>query len=312
TICNGDSVVLTGSGATSYTWDNGVTDGIYFIPTTTTTYTVIGQDANGCSNTDTVTITVSICIFPQANFSISDSVICAGSCIDYTDLSADAQTWEWTFQGGDPASSTAQNPTVCYDSAGTYSIQLIVTNNFGADTLTSQIVVHPNPTIVAGSDVTIMFGNPANLISSTTSTGSFSWTPSFNVDCPTCQNTQANPEETTTYTVTLTDTNGCSASDTLIVTVEFENIIWVPNIFSPNGDGNNDILFVRGKGIQSVLFFIYDRWGEKVFETTDINLGWDGTYKGKPMNKAVFVYYVEATFMDGSNATKKGDVTLIR
>jgi len=98
----------------------------------------------------------------------------------------------------------------------------------------------------------------------------------------------------------------------MTVFIEFENIIWVPNIFSPNGDGSNDILFVRGKGIQSVLFFIYDRWGEKVFETTDINLGWDGTFNGEPMNKAVFVYYVEATFIDGSKATKKGDVTLIR
>jgi len=312
TICNGDPLTLTGSGATSYTWDNGVTDGVAFVPTATTTYTVTGTDANGCFATDQITITVTTCIVPQASFTVSDSVVCAGGCIDFTDTSSDALSWSWTFAGGNPSSSSDQNPTVCFDSAGIFTVQLVVTNAFGTDSMSTQIVVHPNPTIVAGSDVTIMFGNTANLTSTTTSTSSFSWTPSFNVVCPTCQNTQANPEETTTYTVTLTDTNGCVARDSMTVFIEFENIIWVPNIFSPNGDGSNDILFVRGKGIQSVLFFIYDRWGEKVFETTDINLGWDGTFNGEPMNKAVFVYYVEATFMDGSKATKKGDVTLIR
>lgn len=312
TICNGDSVVLSGSGANSYTWDNGVTDGVSFVPTATTTYTVIGQDANGCTNSDTVTITVTTCIFPQADFSVSDSVICAGSCVDFTDLSADALTWEWTFQGGNPSASTDQNPTVCYDSAGTYSVQLIVTNNFGADTLISQIVVHPNPIIDAGNDTTIMFGDPANLTATTNSSGSFYWEPSFNVVCPSCQNTQANPEETTTYIVTITDTNGCSASDTIMVTVEFENVVFVPNIFSPNGDGNNDVVYVRAQGVEKLHFYIYNRWGELVFETQDINIGWDGTYNGEPLNKAVFVYYVEVTFNDGSEVIQKGDITLMK
>lgn len=312
TICNGDSVVLTGSGANSYTWDNGVTDGVSFVPTATTTYTVTGQDANGCTNSDTVTITVTTCIFPQADFSVSDSVICAGYCVDFTDLSADALTWEWTFQGGNPSASTDQNPTVCYDSAGTYSVQLIVTNNFGADTLISQIVVHPNPIIDAGNDTTIMFGDPANLTATTNSSGSFYWEPSFNVVCPSCQNTQANPEETTTYIVTITDTNGCSASDTIMVTVEFENVVFVPNIFSPNGDGNNDVVYVRAQGVEKLHFYIYNRWGELVFETQDINIGWDGTYNGEPLNKAVFVYYVEVTFNDGSEIIQKGDITLMK
>ena len=75
---------------------------------------------------------------------------------------------------------------------------------------------------------------------------------------------------------------------------------------------NNDVLYVRGKGVQDVLFKVYNRWGEKVFESTSLDDGWDGTFRGKDVNNAVFVYYLEATFIDGSEVTKKGDVTLIR
>jgi gliding motility-associated-like protein len=86
----------------------------------------------------------------------------------------------------------------------------------------------------------------------------------------------------------------------------------VPNIFSPNGDGNNDIAFVRGVGVEYLNFVIFDRWGEKVFETNDINNGWDGTFRGQKMNNGVFVYYLQATFKNGEEVTKKGDITLIR
>jgi len=88
--------------------------------------------------------------------------------------------------------------------------------------------------------------------------------------------------------------------------------VFVPNIFSPNGDGFNDVLRVRGKGIAELEFIIYDRWGEKVFETTDANVGWDGTYKGEPMNLAVFVYVIKGKFKNGDVIDKKGNFTLLR
>jgi gliding motility-associated-like protein len=106
--------------------------------------------------------------------------------------------------------------------------------------------------------------------------------------------------------------NGCTSQDTVSIIVSYEPVIFVPNIFSPNGDNNNDVLYVRGRGIDYVTFYVYDRWGEKVFESTRMEDGWDGTFRGKPMNPAVFVYYVEATFLDGTSTTLKGDVTLIR
>ena len=96
------------------------------------------------------------------------------------------------------------------------------------------------------------------------------------------------------------------------LTSEVISSVYVPNVFSPNGDGFNDILMVRGKAVAEMQFIIYDRWGEKVFETTDINAGWDGTYKGEPMNLAVFVYMLTGKYKNGDAIDEKGNFTLLR
>jgi len=88
--------------------------------------------------------------------------------------------------------------------------------------------------------------------------------------------------------------------------------LFIPEAFSPNNDGHNDILYVRGKGIQFLQFAVYDRWGEKVFESDDITKGWDGTYKGVKLSTGVFNYYVKAIYYDGTKVEKKGDVTLFK
>ncbi|MDP1744012.1 MAG: gliding motility-associated C-terminal domain-containing protein [Bacteroidota bacterium] len=88
--------------------------------------------------------------------------------------------------------------------------------------------------------------------------------------------------------------------------------VFVPNVFSPNGDGFNDVLRVRGKGIEELQFIIFNRWGEKVFETSDVNSGWDGTHNGEPMNLSVFVYVLKGKYIDGKFFDVKGNVTLMR
>lgn len=118
------------------------------------------------------------------------------------------------------------------------------------------------------------------------------------------------------YLVRVTDSKGCT--DTNSYNIIASNVpcylphVWVPNIFSPNNDGQNDILYVRGMGVKELTFYIYDRWGEKVFESTDPANGWDGTYKNKPMNSAVYVYYLKAVLIDGNTVDKKGNITLVR
>ncbi len=96
------------------------------------------------------------------------------------------------------------------------------------------------------------------------------------------------------------------------LTSEVISSVYVPNVFSPNGDGFNDILMVRGKAVAEIQFIVYDRWGEKVFETNDINTGWDGTYKGEPMNLAVFVYMLTGKYKNGKVIDEKGNFTLLR
>ena len=86
----------------------------------------------------------------------------------------------------------------------------------------------------------------------------------------------------------------------------------VPDAFSPNGDGQNDVLYVKGTGIKDIYFAVYNRWGEKVFETQDIQQGWDGTFKGSKLSNAVFDYYIKATYYSGKVVEKKGNVTLVR
>lgn len=143
----------------------------------------------------------------------------------------------------------------------------------------------------------------------------YSWTPSSTLDNPNSQNPTASPTQTTTYTVTVSN-SGCSRSDTVRITIVDalceEPFVFVPNAFTPNADGENDLLYVRGQFVVSLLFRVYNRWGEKVWETTDQSLGWDGTFQGRPCDPAVFDYYLEVVCPGGDEYFKKGNVTIIR
>lgn len=141
------------------------------------------------------------------------------------------------------------------------------------------------------------------------------WTPDETLTDPTGQTTIAAPEVTTTYYVEIID-GECVYLDSVEVRVyDFvcgPPMIYVPNAFTPNGDSNNDKVFVHGNFITSLNFVIYNRWGEKVFETNSLNVGWDGTYEGMPVDPAVFVYYLEAICEDGQQHFEKGNITVIR
>jgi gliding motility-associated-like protein len=144
----------------------------------------------------------------------------------------------------------------------------------------------------------------------------YEWSPAEELSNPKGIKTIAKPNNTTTYTVIVTDSYGCKEFDTLTISVLDvicdEPYIFIPNAFSPNKDNNNDVLYVRGKLLTDIHLAIFDRWGEKVFETNDIKKGWDGTFKGKPCEPGIYVYYLEATCLGQINYFKKGNVTLIR
>ena len=142
------------------------------------------------------------------------------------------------------------------------------------------------------------------------------WTPSAGMNNPNSFNPPVSPEHTTTYTVSILDSAGCPKTSSITIYVRSIKCnaedIFVPNTFTPDGDGKNDMLFVRGNEISELFFAVYNRWGQLLFQTTDITKGWDGTFKGMKVDPAVFAWYIKAKCYNGSEMKKQGNVTLIR
>ena len=135
--------------------------------------------------------------------------------------------------------------------------------------------------------------------------------------CDDCTEVEVRPLVTTVYEVSATtEAGGCDATERLTLVVEDECSfadVEIPNIITPNDDGANDVLEIRYAGVQNIsLLRIYNRWGELVYETEDIDEYWDGTHRGMPLNPAVFVYYLEGLCLSGEPFTQEGNVTLVR
>jgi gliding motility-associated-like protein len=145
------------------------------------------------------------------------------------------------------------------------------------------------------------------------------WTPADSLSCPHCYNTWADPAYTTTYTFTVVDTLGCEGQASLTLTVDRRPRLYHPDAFSPNGDGVNDGFTIYGNsGARRILRMkIFDRWGNMVFDKEGFPLnnpdeGWDGTFRGRDMNAAVFAFWAEVLMIDNSVEFVKGDLTLVR
>jgi gliding motility-associated-like protein len=205
--------------------------------------------------------------------------------------------------------------------AGSY--QLTVMDMLGC---TAEIIVEvnqPPPLLVdAGPDVTIELGFGTTitaLVQPSLNGVDLSWTPNEFIDCAVCPTINANPVNTTTYTVTVTDQAGCTASDEMTVVVLKIRRIYIPNSFSPDFNGINDNFTIYGGiGAESIVELrIYNRWGGLIFEGFDLPLGsepdgWDGTFKGRVLDPEVFAYYALIRFIDEEIILYKGDIQLIR
>ena len=317
TVCEGGEVTLTGTGdALGYTWDGGVTDGAPFTLDETTTFTVTGLNNFGCENTDEITITVIPCEPLLAGFTYDD-IVCVGECRTFTDTSSgDPVSWLWDFGGGaEPGTSTEENPTVCFNGpAGIYDVQLTVTNAIGESSSTTQsVTVFDSPTVNAEMDTIIDLGGTAYLIATgSIPEGSYVWSPDDYIECEDCAITTASPPSDMVYEVTLVDVNGCSATDSVRVFVNFIEALGVPDAFSPNNDGANDVLFVKGFGLESMTFMVYNKYGEKVFESQTQDIGWDGSFRGRPENPGVFTWVLEYQFINGKSGVLKGTTSLVK
>ena len=314
-----------------YTWNfgdgtqsNSITPNHQYTAPGFYTISLIAQTANGCFDT-AVLRQPPIKVVASPLISIrGDSVICANDKINYSGLFMRPDTvivqWRWQFPNGN--TSTQQNPiTQQFTQPGTYTIQAIAINSSGCtDTATKSLLVHALPTITVNSPLTKLVGIPLT-ISPIYSSGvvSYLWRPSTNLDCANCPSPTTTTKFNTLYKVEVVDSNGCKKDTAVQIYVLCQgSTVFVPNTFSPNGDGSNDIFYVRGKGLDRVKSFrIFNRWGQVVFEQKDLPVndpafGWDGRYKGNRPQSDVYVYQLEVFCENGEVLKFEGNVTLIQ
>jgi gliding motility-associated-like protein len=296
TICVGEctNITASGSGGNSpytYAWSNGFTGTGPFnlCPLGTTGYTVTVTDKMGNTSTGTSIITVNS--KPVLNFSANDS-ICQGQSITLT--ANGAFTYSWKPSIG--LNSTTSNSVVASPpSTITYTIIGSIGNCI--DSANVIVTVNPNPVVTVSSDQTLMYGK--SIVIAATGGTTYSWSPLTGLNDPAIANPTASPTNTTVYTVTVKDSNGCHTTASVTIDVYRRNCneddIFIATAFSPNNDGQNDIIKIHSNWITTIDWAIFNRWGEKVFQTNDINKGWDGSQNGRPANSGTYTYYMTAT-----------------
>ncbi|MEO6832795.1 MAG: gliding motility-associated C-terminal domain-containing protein, partial [Chitinophagaceae bacterium] len=155
------------------------------------------------------------------------------------------------------------------------------------------------------------FGSHVQLFAMGAST--YTWTPVGSLNDPNSPAPIATPRETTSYIVSGSDSNLCIARDTVKVTIDYTNTMMIPSAFTPNGDGKNDFFKIVNPSFQRITEFrVFNRWGQEVFSTNDINQGWDGKWKGIDQPIGTYEYLIRLANVDGQAEVYKGDVTLIR
>lgn len=311
-ICKGNTTSIFANGADNYIWspmDNvTIQNGnvAQVTPEATTNYTIIGYNQSG-SVSCAVTKEIEITVVPQVTASVSNSVeICEGTGIRLN--AAGGDTYLWTPSVGVQNPNQAQtyfSPTATTD----YTVHVSNGGNCGS-TATLTVKVHPLPTVNAGPDATFNADEPMHLYGS--GTGTLKWIEGEKVICQVCPTTQIMPENSGCYKLLATSDFGCKSSDEVCITVTKNHNIYIPSVFTPNGDGLNDVFLVYGTGFKEITVSVFDRWGEKLFLTEDQTIGWDGTYKGVLSKEDVYTYLVEYTALDGKKYTKSGHVTLMK
>ena len=316
-VCSGSSVVLTATGAVTYTWTPSTglsaTTGsvVSASPSGNIIYYVTGTDASGCSNTDTVAVTVNP--VPNVNAGLG-AIICPADSTQLNAVSATGITYSWAPANG-LSCTTCPNPWASPGTTTTYTVTVTDTNGCtGQDSVI--VFIYFTNGINAGPASTICKGGNGTQLSASGGTN-YSWSPANGLSCTTCPNPIANPSSTTTYTLTGTDANGCLLSDTVTVTIQNcpETTYTGPSVptgFTPNGDGTNDILYVKGGPFKRLNFRVYNNWGNEIFRSMDQSVGWDGTYKGIDQPGGVYVWVLEVLTMGDEIIKVSGDVTLFR
>lgn len=264
-------------------------------------------NSSGCTAVDSTLATVYS--LPVIATTPSTPFVCEG--IPTAITASGATTYNWSPAAGLSSTSGA---TVMASPTSTTTYTISGTSNSCTDSITITVPVYavPDVTITGVTSINVCESAVLTADIDPVSSGTYSWSPLVNMTCSTCQSATVAPTTTQNYTVTYTSPEGCSDSASVTITIVSVFNYFMPNAFTPNADGINDTLHVHGKGIESVSLKIYDRIGEKVFETTTIREGWDGTHKGVPVNNGTFVYLLEVKYCNGETLKEHGNITLAK
>jgi gliding motility-associated-like protein len=275
--------------------------------------TVVQEVYNSFGCRDTAVRVINVPVPPPLGIN-GNSIICNGSSAQLNATGGISYTWV-------PATglnlTTVANPVASPTTSTTYSV-IITTSNNCAFMLSTHVTVYylsSSPVTASASPPGVVKGDPVILTYNGSAGSNVSWFPANLVNPKTGYTVTAVPDRPTTFTAVVT--NGpCREYAYVFVDVFIPGCIegdaFVPNTFTPNGDGQNDVLYVRGLKVDEVYFAVYNRWGEMVFETTDKSKGWNGMYKDKPADVGVFGWYLKVKCYNGEETFRKGNVTLIR
>lgn len=320
TLCQGSTFSVTASGGSLYEWTSttGIpaAQGPTLIASATNDIVYLAHvtDSNGCTQKDSVRISV---VLPFKLQMAKEASICDGEHLQLSASGGDLFQWVGNTEG--LSHTNIKNPTASPKTNAIYTLTARDQYNCFTDTSSISITVHPRPSVFAGTGAEVLAGSPFQL----QATGSpdvvdWTWSPARYLNCIHCTSPVTTPMESITYTLSGKNTHGCLATDTISISL-FCNAgrIFIPNAFSPNGDGLNDYFSVLGQGISRIDHFrIYDRWGKLVFERSDFspedkNGRWDGRYKGEPVPVGIYSYIVEMS-CKGKTYAQKGSVNVLR
>ncbi len=263
--------------------------------------------------------------FPPISAEFAPTSTCFGESIDLASITTgNIVFWSWNMDNGESFNSE-DIIDYTYTESGTYNVNLFVSDGCRVDAVNHDVEIYETPSVDPGQEQTINEGESTTLGGSPTGglDWSYTWTPTSSLDDPTNPNPEASPNITTTYTVIIQDAAGCTAEATVTINVieappppPVEPVIegepFIPNIFSPNGDDLNDVLFVYGGPYTSFNFEIYNRWGNKVFSSESQDTGWDGIFKGEKAPSAVYYYSFQGITIRGEKIDLSGNISLIR
>ena len=315
-VCAGNAVPLTGTliqGAT-YQWtpstglSNPAIPNPMASPDKTTNYVLTVSTPDGCQGKDSVLVTVADNPVITMN---NDATVCMGEKITLQAQSPGAKQYQWSPATGLSDARNAR-PIATISSTTTYSVT--VTNTSGCESTDDvTITAAPLPTvnILKPNDIDCAHGDVQLQASGG---ASYQWSPAIGLDDPNSPNPIAKPVSSTEYTVTATSVDGCEAEASVMVDVNAypTETLNIPSAFTPNGDGLNDCFGLRTANLVSPFQFeVYNRWGQKVFETSNTSICWDGTFKGTAQPGDAYVWQVRVKGECG-DTYKKGTVVLIR